>query len=56
MYENVQVLPEQSRKDERSVDVTVMVKERPMHTTEVLKLVSNAELLELCFRLNWIGK
>eukprot|EP00803_Ostreobium_quekettii_P009719 evm.model.scf_343.9 EVM.evm.TU.scf_343.9 scf_343:69595-74279(+) len=35
MYENVQVLPEQTKKDERKVDVTVMVKERPMKTTEV---------------------
>lgn len=34
MYENVQVLPEQTKKDERKVDVTVMVKERPMNTTE----------------------
>lgn len=34
MYENVQVLPEQTKKDERKVDVTVMVKERPMKTTE----------------------
>lgn len=35
MYENVQVLPEQAKKDEKKVDVTVIVKERPMRTTEV---------------------
>lgn len=35
MYENVQVLPEQTKKDEKLVDVTVMVKEKPMCTTEV---------------------
>lgn len=34
-YENVQVLPEQSKKDEKLIDVTVMVKERPMRTTEI---------------------
>ncbi|GMH32188.1 hypothetical protein BSKO_00022 [Bryopsis sp. KO-2023] len=35
MYENVQVLPEQAKKDEKKVDVTVMVKETPMRTTEI---------------------
>lgn len=35
MYENVQVLPEQTKKDEKKVDVTVMVKETPMRTTEI---------------------
>lgn len=35
MYENVQVLPEQAKKDEKLVNVTVMVKERPMRTTEI---------------------
>eukprot|EP00803_Ostreobium_quekettii_P003394 evm.model.scf_890.7 EVM.evm.TU.scf_890.7 scf_890:33943-39477(-) len=51
MYENVQVLPEQTKKDERKVDVTVMVKERPMKTTEVecdwrVKSKGNVPMLE----------
>lgn len=67
LYENVQVLPEQNRKDEKLVDVTVMVKERPMKTTEVQFLTLSLALFishiishtfsSHCFlRLSLIGK
>lgn len=48
MYENVQVLPEQAKKDEKKVDVTVIVKERPMRTTEV-GLLSKIIRVLLCY-------
>lgn len=35
LFDNVQVLPKQSPKDETRIDVDVMVRERPLRTAEI---------------------